>query len=204
VGVKNNSTLKKRRFSKLALNKYQKSKQKLIDLITPVRIIRLGILLFLIAFLSLTLGREILTVGQGSISSFIIVHFAGYLFFFLLPVEALVPYYYSQGFLPELLFVLAIVTAVCAQTIDYLIGRLAPSTITRHLIGERRYLRIQSFVEKHGGWLIFVFNLFPLSSSVVAVISGVLDFSFWRWLVYSSVGLLVKYAVILLVLNWWI
>ncbi|MBT4446592.1 hypothetical protein HOA92_02580 [archaeon] len=195
------SVKKKRALRQRTKARLRRGKQKLKDLFTPIRIARLGILLLLIGFLSVTLGRELLTVGQGSISSYILVHFAGYLFFFLLPVEALVPYYHSLGFLPELLFVLAIVTAVAAQLIDYLIGRLAPNRITKHLVGEKRYLKIESFVEKHGAWLIFIFNLFPLSSSVVAVVAGVLEYRWWKWLIYSGLGLIVKYLVILILLE---
>ncbi len=177
--------------------------QKFKDLFTPARIFRLSIIVFLIGFLSITLGRELLITGKGSLNSFLLVHFSGYLFFFLLPVEVLIPYYHSLGYSSQLLFGLAIITAVSAQLIDYLIGRLAPSHITINLVGERRYLKIQKFVENYGGRIVFCFNLFPLSSSVIAAISGVLHYSFWRWLLYSTLGLIVKYAVILFVLVYW-
>ena len=192
---------KKKRERKVKL---RESKQKFKDLFTPIRLLRLAIIVFLISLLSMTLGRELLIAGQGSLQSFIIVHFSGYLFFFLLPVEALIPYYYSLGYSSWLLFGLALITAIAAQLIDYGIGRLAPSHITKSLVGEERYAKIQKFVDRYGSGLIFFFNLFPLSSSVVAAVAGVLHFSLWRTVLYSSLGLLVKYAVILFVLGVWL
>lgn len=190
---------KKKRDRKVQI---RESKEKLKDLFTPIRVLRLSIIIVLIVILSMTLGRELLIAGQGSLNSFIVVHFSGYLFFFLLPVEGLIPYYYLLGYSPFLLYGLAIVTAISAQLIDYGIGRLAPSHLTASLIGEQRYHRIQSFVEKYGAWIVFCFNLFPLSSSVVAAIAGVLEYKLWKTVFYSTLGLLVKYAVILLALNW--
>ncbi|MAG61092.1 hypothetical protein CL619_04865 [archaeon] len=179
------------------------AKKKFVDLLTPIMILRLSLIVVLVFILSLTLGRELLTSGEGSLYSFVIVHFSGYLFFFLLPVEGLIPYYYSLGYSFTQLFTLAIFTAVAAELIDYGIGRLAPNHITRHFVGEKRYQRIQKFVDKYGGMIVFIFNLFPLSSSVLSAIAGVLEYNFWRWLFYSTLGLFVKYSVILFVLVKW-
>ena len=183
--------------------KLRVTKQKFKDLFTAQRIFRLSIMFILVIILSLTLGRELLVAGQGSLHSFVLVHFSGYLFFFLLPVEALIPYYYSLGYPVGQLFGLALITAVAAQTIDYIIGRLAPKYITMNLIGEKRYLKIQNFCDLYGGRIVFCVNLFPLSSSVIAAISGVLHYNFWKWLLYSTLGLIVKYGVILFVLWKW-
>ena len=47
----------------------------------------------IILIISFTLGREIMSGRQPGLWSFTIIHFAGYLFFLLMPVELLVPYY---------------------------------------------------------------------------------------------------------------
>lgn len=175
-------------------------KQRFKNLLTPMMVLRLSLIVVLVSILSLTLGRELLIAGEGSIYSFIILHFSGYLFFFLLPVEGLIPYYYSLGYSFIQLFGLAMVTAIVAELIDYGIGRLAPSNMVIHFVTERRYQKIQNFVDKHGGWIVFVFNLFPLSSSVLSAVAGVLEYNFWKWLFYSVLGLTIKYLVLLFVL----
>ncbi len=45
----------------------------------------------IIAIVSSTLGREIMSGRQPGLWSFSTIHFAGYLFFLVMPVEALIP-----------------------------------------------------------------------------------------------------------------
>ena len=188
---------KRKRDRKVAV---QERKDAVKTLFTPKIILRLLSIVLLIALLSITLGRELFLTGEGSLSSFVLLHFAGYLFFFLLPVEGLLPYYLSLDYSVYLLFFLSLVTAIFAEVIDYAIGRLAPRKVTEGLIGQRRYQKIQCFIEKYGGWIVFIFNLFPLSSSVVSVLAGVLQYPFWKWFLLSTVGLMLKYSFLLFVL----
>ena len=44
-----------------------------------------------IAVVSATLGRQIYLGQSPGLTSYAVIHFAGYLFFLLMPVEALVP-----------------------------------------------------------------------------------------------------------------
>ena len=75
-----------------------------------------------VTLISLTIGKEIIAGKQLSLLSFAMVNFSGYLFFFLLPVETLIPFYVSAGYNGWLLFSIALSTAVVAQAIDYFIG----------------------------------------------------------------------------------
>ena len=72
---------------------------------------------------SSTLGRQIYAGQTPGLVSFGLIHFAGYLFFLLMPVEALIPVYQAEGHEPALLVAIAVGTALVAQAIDYGIGR---------------------------------------------------------------------------------
>ena len=68
-----------------------------------------------IAYVSSTLGRMIYEGQSPGLGSFAAVHFAGYLFFLLMPVEALVPIYEAEGHAGSTLILLAVGTALVAQ-----------------------------------------------------------------------------------------
>jgi membrane protein DedA with SNARE-associated domain len=151
-----------------------------------------------ILIVSFTLGREWYEGKNQSLISFALIHFSGYLFFLLMPVE--VAYVYYLTFFPnwEMLTV-ALTTAGVAQLIDYYIGVSVSTAIINNLVGEKRILKAEKHILKYGNLTILIFNLFPLSSSVIAVAAGMLKYNFKKFLVCSMLGLVVKYIVLSLI-----
>jgi membrane protein YqaA with SNARE-associated domain len=149
----------------------------------------------IILIVSSTLGREIMAGKRPGLWSFSIVHFAGYLFFLLMPVEALVPYYQSEDHAAMILVGLSVTTALGAQLIDYGIGYLVSERVIRWL-GEAKYARFRTKIDKWGGWAIFVFNLFPLSSPNMLLVAGMVRFRVARAMAISAGGLVAKYLAI--------
>ncbi len=146
-----------------------------------------------IGLVSTTLGRAIYQGQAPGLGSFAAIHFAGYLFFLLMPVEALVPIYQAEGHPGMTLVMLALVTAVAAQLIDYSIG-YAASERAEEFIGEERFTRFKRMIDRWGGWAILLFNLFPLSSPNMLLASGIMRYHPLRAFLFSTVGLAVKYA----------
>lgn len=149
-----------------------------------------------ILLLSLTIGRHIVAGKQPTLTSFSTIHFAGYLFFIVMPVEALMPYYIAQGYNLTLLLVLAVITALIAQLIDYGIGYLAPNEIIKEIIGIKKYKKSKRIIDKYGKIIIFIFNLFPLSSPIVVLVAGMMRFKLKHTIFYSFLGLFLKYFAI--------
>ncbi len=146
-----------------------------------------------IGIVSTTLGRMIYEGRTPGLASFAAIHFAGYLFFLLMPVEALVPVYQAEGHVASTLVILAVSTAIAAQSLDYVIGYVA-SERAEAFIGEERYLRFRGMIDRWGGWAILLFNLFPLSSPNMLLVSGILRYEPWKAFLFSSTGLAVKYV----------
>ncbi|MDX8341201.1 VTT domain-containing protein [Draconibacterium sp. IB214405] len=148
-----------------------------------------------ICLFSFTIGRELYADKTESIFSFGLIHFSGYLFFLLMPVELAFIYYlpFYSGFD---LIAAALVTAIGAQCIDYIIGRLLRPNKIIELMGQKRIAKAEGKIEKFGMLTIFVFNLLPLSSPVIALAAGMLRYNFRRFLLTSTCGLLLKYLVI--------
>ncbi len=155
-----------------------------------------GLLLVAIAIISLTIGRTILSDRQPGLSGFSVVHFAGYLFFLLMPVEALVPIYLAEGHSGALLVGIALVTAIAAQTIDYGIGHAVSGEVIDNLIGTKRYERAKGAIHRYGHWAVLFFNLLPLSSPNLLLVAGVTQYSFRKTMMFSFIGLSCKYVAI--------
>lgn len=152
--------------------------------------------LIAILVVSTTLGRQIYAGHSPTLTSFGLIHFAGYLFFLLMPVEALVPIYQSEGHARGLLILVAVLTALAAQAVDYGIGRAVSESAVHKLIGKERYVRFKAIIARWGGWAILFFNLFPLSSPNMLLVAGITRFSAARSLAFSFLGLSVKYAAL--------
>lgn len=152
--------------------------------------------LAVIIILSTTVGRTLLEGRVPEIGSFIGVHFAGYLFFLVMPVEALIPWYISQGHQILTIFSLAIITALAAHVINYTLGHYVPDKTLIEWIGKKKYTKSKKFMKKYGAPIIFVFDLFPLSSPILLLVAGMTRFGLKKALLYSFLGLTVKYMFI--------
>jgi hypothetical protein len=104
-----------------------------------------------ILVISMTVGRELYQGRTQSIWSFGLIHFSGYLFFLLMPVEMAFIYYLSYYEEVELIMV-AMGTAVIAQVMDYLIGYSFSAKFMHDLVGTKRIQR--AFITDHcpGSW----------------------------------------------------
>mgnify|MGYP000886998614 FL=1 len=153
-----------------------------------------------IAIASLTVGRDIYygSRDQGLLS-FAIVNACGYLFFLFMPVEIAFVYYLNGDISILALNAVAIGTALLSQSIDYAIGVLVSDKIIDNLIGRRRYKRAEAKIEKYGNLTIFIFNALPLSSPVISLAAGMLRHNIRGTVIFTVLGLLVKYAALTLI-----
>jgi len=115
-----------------------------------------------------------------------------------MPVEMAFVYYLSF-FDAAQLIAIAFLTATAAQIIDYFIGFSFSGKFIHYFVGEKRIQRAEKKIQKYGTLTIFVFNLFPLSSPIIALVAGMLKFRFRDLMIYSVAGLLIKYLVLSLI-----
>ncbi len=162
----------------------------------------IGVLIMFIAIIAIvgsTIGREIIAGEPIGLVSFGLIHFAGYLFFLLMPVEILVPLYLAAGHPALVLIGLSVGTGLLAQTIDYGIGYVVSERVVDTLISRAKFEKFKATFNKWGGWAIFTFNLLPLSSPNMLLVSGIMRYNRPKALLISTSGLLVKYAVLVFV-----
>lgn len=165
------------------------------------RLISLSVIFFLIggiigiSFLSFVI-RSISGVGSQNILYFTIMHFSGYLFFIFAPVEFLYVFMLRKGANIFLVFLIAILTGVFGHLIDYLVGRSVSKVFVKHMIGRKRYRKTKKTLHKYGNVAIFISSLFPLSSPVVVLVSGMVEHKYNRVFLNGFSGLILKYLVI--------
>ncbi len=148
-----------------------------------------------VIIVSLTVGRDLYEGKGQSLFSFGLIHFSGYLFFLLMPVEMAFVYYLS--YFPELqLTGVALATAISAQILDYLIGYSFSPKFLRNVVGMKRIERIERYIQQYGNLTIFIFNILPLSSPVLALVAGMLRVKFKNIMLYSIIGLALKYFLL--------
>ncbi|MEX0891775.1 MAG: VTT domain-containing protein [Gemmatimonadota bacterium] len=148
---------------------------------------------------TVTVGQDLMANRRPDLDSFALIHFAGYLFFIVMPVEVLIPWYQAEGHAGYVLLGLAVGTAFAAQCIDFAIGWALSGDVIHTLIGERRHRRTHAAIEKHGVWAIFLFNFLPLSSPILLLVAGMVRFSPWVALPVSLAGLTGKYLLLVYV-----
>lgn len=180
---------------------HQKQQQAMIALRDQVHrrkkvMIKIALMALVVALISITIGRSLFFDQKPGLYSFAIINFAGYLFFLIMPVEALMPYYLSQGYQLVLVISIAVITALIALLIDYFIGTLVSSAIINDLIGEKQYHKVKRAIERYGLLAVFLSNLFPLSSDIIVLVAGMLRLKAWKVMLYSFIGLTIKYLFI--------
>ena len=155
----------------------------------------------IILIISYTIGLDIYEGRNQTLTSFSLIHFSGYLFFLLMPVEMAFVWYLS--WYDELTLVwFALVTALAAQYIDYVIGYSINSKMLTQLIKEKRIQRAKKYINRYGKLTVFFFNFLPLSSPVIALVAGILRFNLKNLFIFSFLGLLLKYLILCLLLGW--
>lgn len=153
-----------------------------------------------ITIASLTVGRDIYYGKRDEgMLSFAIVNACGYLFFLFMPVEVAFVYYLQGELNVFALNAVALATALFSQSIDYLIGFSISSRFIDNLIGRKRYLKAEKYIEKYGDLTVFVFNALPLSSPVISLAAGMLRHRIRNTLICTILGLTVKYLTLTLI-----
>ena len=156
---------------------------------------------FLLAIiaLSLTLGQEIIKDLTPSLTSFLVLNFLAYLLFLTIPIETIFIFYLFLGYNALLLFCISVFIALFSQVIDYSIGYLI-STKSKSfciVLENKKIKKYTNKIHKYGKWIIFLFNLFPISSPIMLFVAGLIRFDFKKAISYSFFGLLLKYSAII-------
>jgi len=152
------------------------------------------------SIVSLTIGKDIYYgLGNDGLLSFAIVNFSGYLFFLVMPVEIAFIYYLTSDINIWALNAVVLCTAMVSQAIDYLIGYILSTRTIDHLIRRKRYVKAEDRIRTYGNITIFLFNVTPLSSPVISLAAGILKYRIKDAVIFTFIGLFIKYLFLTLI-----
>lgn len=154
--------------------------------------------ILLLSVFSLLAGTQIFLGKEPSLAYFSAMHFSGYLFFLFIPVGLIFAYYLLQGESAILLIAIALATAIAGLIVDYIIGYIISWHFIHKMLGEKKYAKASKYLDNYGNLAIFAFNFLPLYSSMLALVAGMMRYRLRNLIVYSFLGLIMKYAAILL------
>jgi len=149
-----------------------------------------------IVVLSVVLHRLIVLDEEPTLRTFAFIHFSGYLFFIISPVELLYINMPNLGEMKWNMVSLAVGTALLAQTIDYGIGDTFSEFVIHKIIGESRYRRYLQRIKRYGDITIVLFCLLPLSSPILILVAGMIQYGILRIFLLSTIGLTAKYIAL--------
>jgi membrane protein DedA with SNARE-associated domain len=90
--------------------------------------------------------------------------------------------------------IITIIGNLAGHIIDYLFGlAFGENLLTFFLKGNKIYW-IKGVFEKIGGLIIVIANVLPFGAEVVVLVAGSIKYNFKKFLIYSVIGMTVKYC----------
>jgi len=142
-------------------------------------------------------------IKERSILAVIYTSLIGGLFFITVPTETAYIAFLTKGHNPWLVAPIYISGFVLSYTANYYIGRRIAG-FAKKIISPRKFYKIKGYLNRFGGWVIFVFNVLPLPSQALSAILGVFKYNKTRFYVYFITGQIIKYAIISTISIWWL
>ena len=177
-----------------------------VFLIGAIFFISLMLVLYLTTFKEMQLFTDsflssfIKHIGQHLASSSLLGSFYvgvfGGLFFIPTPIELIAMRAINQNSYPILVIGFLFIGLLISYSINYIIG-LKLSNIARKLISIKRFYQLKTFVNRYGKYGVLFFNALPLPSQQLTFVLGVFRYNKTRLFVFTLIGQIIKYAVIL-------
>ncbi|MDP7116233.1 MAG: VTT domain-containing protein [Candidatus Woesearchaeota archaeon] len=122
----------------------------------------------------------------------------GSLFFIMLPIELIFIYYSLLGYNTLLLILISTVGSLVGMAFDYFFGYVFGKGVLRTLM-RKSYDKLEALNNNFGAAIIIFGNaiiIFP--SQLYALIVGSTRYSFKKFMVYTTIGRIIKYSILIL------
>lgn len=135
---------------------------------------------------------------NNTLKGLFFVSILGSIFFLTLPSEALFIYYLnSTEYNFILLISLMILGNLTGLAFNYFFGRILGERVLE-IMFKKNFENYKNKIEKYGGVVLFIGNIFPGPIEVLAVFYGGFKFGFQRYIYLCFMGRLIKYTVLLI------
>lgn len=135
-------------------------------------------------------------ISNNTVLGIFFLGILGSLFFLALPSEALFIYFLSStSYLPIIIIALIICGNLIALIFNYFIGWILGEKIVQFIF-KKNFFKYKDLIEKYGGFVIFLGNIFPGPFEILSVFYGSFKFEFSRYVFLAFMGRLIKYILI--------
>ncbi|HKK74602.1 MAG TPA: TVP38/TMEM64 family protein [Saprospiraceae bacterium] len=101
------------------------------------------------------------------------------------------------GYGPWVGMIISIVAVFVASTIGYHLGERASEPVKKHLVGEKNFKKVSSFMERHGFWAVVLFRISPfLSNDGISFVAGTMKMGYRQYILATMVGIIPLAAAI--------
>lgn len=136
-------------------------------------------------------GHVMSHISSSTILGIIYISLIGGLFFIFMPMEVFIARFITAGNPFFVVLLLYLGGVFISYNVNYFIG-LKLSRLSKKLISPRKFYSIKGKLNRYGSWAIFVFNVPPLPSQILAAVLGVFRYNKTKFYVFFMAGQLVK------------
>ena len=147
-----------------------------------------------IPFLYTTFSHFVDEISARSNAGIFYVFAISSLFFLPIPLEALYINFLREGFGFQELFFLAVGGIIAGQIINYLFGRFF-KFIFMQFIKKKTRLSMKRKLVRYGPVAVTSVHLIPFPFQLFNFISGMLKYSFIKWIFFMTLGLALKHVI---------
>lgn len=138
-------------------------------------------------------------IANNTLKGLFYISIMGSLFFLTLPSEALFLYYLSST---KYLFLIIITFLVIGNLIgllfNYFFGRMLGARVIRFIF-KKSFDKYQDKIDRYGGLILFLGNIFPGPVELLTVFYGGFKFEFKRYVFLCFMGRLIKYVILFVI-----
>ncbi len=134
------------------------------------------------------------TIGSGTALGIFYLFLFSSLFFLPVPLEVLFLTLARRAD-PVFIATYAILGILVGQVINYMLGRLF-SIIFIAMLKRSTQKSAKEKLAKYGGFSIGAVHLIPFPFQIFNVVTGLFKFPFWNWLMYATIGLVLKHVIL--------
>ena len=136
-------------------------------------------------------------IATKSLLGFTYINIVIGMFFITFPVEIIFLTFLAFGHNPIILAIIAVITALATQILNYVIGLLFGEKLLRFIFKEK-YDKVREYVNSYGSIVILIGNILPLPIQMANVFLGAMRYSFKKMLLYTLIGRIIKHIILIL------
>ena len=145
--------------------------------------------------LVLSIKEDIINVN---LKGLFYAHLIGGLFFVPSPDEIVFYYSLTKGNPFFLAIVFSLIGHLIAQLLNYFVG-LKVSPFILSIISKKEVYKARRFVNRYGGYGIFIFNFVPLPAPLLTFALGIAKYNFTRLFLITIIAKVCEYSLIVLI-----